>query len=471
MTSPFPRVKYNSSTRSFLSPSFAPSTSTMSSVIPRRPKRKSKSSLAVEKYTHSKKGKDGPTFQKKLVVFNCMGHDPPSHFTRKDKNIIMRGLLPEISVDLGEEAIRKEICDVIRNCKEHDMSLCSDTDFEFIDMNGKQASVPNYKHGYQFTGRAIKNLAGTGCVYVRLTMDFIVLSSDGSDSDLPKVNVTNRYTTSTQSEEDQGVGLDTPPSYCSDPSPPHYFSRLTSSPGPSREANPSSDPSHSKSTIFTPESSSHSTDNDILSNLVEMFPHVCGENVKFVYAESGSSATVTTDCLMDGPTLSSIRSVLRASRITMALADSPKIRLDADDDGEDWVSAAVTYYKSLQFEKHSEVRISLRGQPAVDTGGVRRQFFALVLGRVASEKYRLFEGPSDHLRPVFRMSNVSSGLLRVVGVMVAHSLLLDGQSFPYLSECCYYYLAGSIAKAISLVSENDLGEQVKSLVLEVILCS
>ena len=67
------------------------------------------------------------------------------------------------------------------------------------------------------------------------------------------------------------------------------------------------------------------------------------------------------------------------------------------------------------------------------------------------------------------MSNVSSGLMRCFGVMVAHSFILDGQGFPYLSECCYYNLSGCVDKAITLVSETDLGEQVKSLVQQVFI--
>ena len=114
------------------------------------------------------------------------------------------------------------------------------------------------------------------------------------------------------------------------------------------------------------------------------------------------------------------------------LSDSPRIKLDGDDDIDDWVSAAMAYYKSPQFDRHAELRISLRGQPAVDTGGVRRQFFTSVLEHLAlSEKCRLFEGPPDHIRPVFRMSNVSSGMMRIIGLMVAHSFILDGQGFPF----------------------------------------
>ena len=51
--------------------------------------------------------------------------------------------------------------------------------------------------------------------------------------------------------------------------------------------------------------------------------------------------------------------------------------------------------------------------------------------------------------------------------MVAHSFILDRIGFPYLSECCYYYLAGLVDKAITVVSESDLSKQVKGLVQQV----
>lgn len=79
----------------------------------------------------------------------------------------------------------------------------------------------------------------------------------------------------------------------------------------------------------------------------------------------------------------------------------------------------------------------------------------------------MFDGPANRLLPAFRMSNLSSGIFRVLGQMVAHSLILDGQGFPYLPECIYYYLAGLIDRAMTLVSDADLSEQVKTLVGEV----
>jgi hypothetical protein len=62
------------------------------------------------------------------------------------------------------------------------------------------------------------------------------------------------------------------------------------------------------------------------------------------------------------------------------------------------------------------------------------------------------------------MSNVSSGVMRT---MVGHSFIPDGQGFPYLSEACYYYLAGLVDKAITVISKEDLSGQVTSLVEEV----
>ena len=177
--SPLPTVSYDpkSRDRSFAS----------SSAIPSKMKRKGKFSVANEKYGEcSKKFKPGSAFQKKLVVFGYMGSNAPTQFTRKDSAIVMRGLLPDISVNAPEDDVRKEICEVIRGINEHDAHLCQPEYFEFIDMNGKNASVLNVKSGYSFTGKAVKNLAGTGCVYVRMTRE-LFSTYISSDDNSPKV--------------------------------------------------------------------------------------------------------------------------------------------------------------------------------------------------------------------------------------------------------------------------------------------
>ena len=51
--------------------------------------------------------------------------------------------------------------------------------------------------------------------------------------------------------------------------------------------------------------------------------------------------------------------------------------------------------------------------------------------------------------------------------MIGHRLVMDGYGFPYLSEHCYYYIAGYEDKALTCITLDDVGEQVKQLVTEV----
>ena len=76
-----------------------------------------------------------------------------------------------------------------------------------------------------------------------------------------------------------------------------------------------------------------------------------------------------------------------------------------------------TLYKGVKFDPKAEIRFSLKLQPAVDGGGVRRQVFAKVLKIAAfSDSFLLFEGPPDQQRPVFYISNLSSGMMKLWGL-------------------------------------------------------
>ena len=72
------------------------------------------------------------------------------------------------------------------------------------------------------------------------------------------------------------------------------------------------------------------------------------------------------------------------------------------------------------------------------------------------------------LQPVFKASILFSGVLSTVGTMIAHSLLLDGQGLPYLSEYCYYYhIAGCHNLVVTCVTVDDAGAKVKNIVEKV----
>ena len=205
-----------------------------------------------------------------------------------------------------------------------------------------------------------------------------------------------------------------------------------------------------------------------LARLIEIFPQLTYEQLKYVYSlPTRNKFDSSMVCLMEGPTLEALRS-LAVMQLVIPLNESPYIRVDADADDEEMVGAALSYYKHDRFNKAAYVRISMKHQPGIDTGGIRRQFFSVVFSDIAlSRSVQVFDGPINQLRPSFRASNLSSGLISTIGTMIGHSFLMDGYAFPYLSECCYYYIACYSDKALTCITIDDIGEQVKQLVEQV----
>ena len=121
------------------------------------------------------------------------------------------------------------------------------------------------------------------------------------------------------------------------------------------------------------DSASNCQDGDI-TKMIEMFPHLSEDQLKFLVDLSANSFSCAIDCALDGPSLESLRS-LAVRQLNVPLEESPRIRLDIDDSDQDWVEAALAFYKQNKFNKQARVRITIRGQPGIDTGGVRRQFF------------------------------------------------------------------------------------------------
>ncbi len=107
----------------------------------------------------------------------------------------------------------------------------------------------------------------------------------------------------------------------------------------------------------------------------------------------------------------------------------------------------------------------------MDTGGLRRQFFSIIFNKMANSftmmSRNIFEGPPNRLRPAHKASLLSSGMLKNVGTMVAHSILIDGQGFPFLADHCYYYIAGCYDHSVTCITEEDIGIRVKTVINEV----
>ena len=340
--------------------------------INRKPKRKAKFELTKS----VKKGRVSTAkFQKKLVVFKYMGLDPVEKFTRADKKIAMRGLLPPIPLESTEEDVRREICDVIRSSS--DFADCAINDFEFIDMSGKHASVPKCKAGFEWNGRAVKELAGSGCLYVRFTKFVGEASSGDSDSDLPQITVHTP-------KLDQKVIV-----VPDDPSPVHAPQQPTLSDRPSTSGStsqlehsfelPLESPNHECSSEGDSPIGSPALKiihekvdpKEEIEKLAEMFPNVADEQLQYVYHLPKSRRfDRAVECLVEGLSLEALRSLV-ATQLVIPLSESLCIRVDVDADEEEMVGAALAYYKHGRFNKEAPVRVNMRRQPGVDTGGVR----------------------------------------------------------------------------------------------------
>ena len=74
----------------------------------------------------------------------------------------------------------------------------------------------------------------------------------------------------------------------------------------------------------------------------------------------------------------------------------------------------------------------MRTQPAVDTGGLRRQFFTDVLHHFSHKDMKaMFVGPQERLRPNY--SSQVEPFMKILGTIIVHSLLQEGPGFPYFS--------------------------------------
>ena len=105
------------------------------------------------------------------------------------------------------------------------------------------------------------------------------------------------------------------------------------------------------------------------------------------------------------------------------------------------IGDAASYYKSTDFDPSCPLQISYTSQPAVDSGGVLRQFYSDLFEGLADGKLTvIFEGEPNRKVPSYRPNVVMSGLLEMLGKIISHSIAQGGPGFPFLAIPCYYYL-------------------------------
>lgn len=171
---------------------------------------------------------------------------------------------------------------------------------------------------------------------------------------------------------------------------------------------------------------------------------------------------ITMECLLSGPDLNNILKLM--SKVSKTY---PVVKVHIDQ-GETW-SDLVSFYKAPNVDiSKCHVRICLNDQPAIDTGGIRCQMYTSVLQQFSENlPYRFFDGPPNSLRPYYSAANRSSGIFKILGRIVGHSIFQDGIGFPYLSALCYWYMAAGEQAALQYLSPNDVGADCSNFICQV----
>ena len=131
-----------------------------------------------------------------------------------------------------------------------------------------------------------------------------------------------------------------------------------------------------------------------------------------------------------------------------------KLRVDEDDN----VNDAMAYYKKGDFDPRTPLRIIYNGQPArADSGGALRQFSTDRFTKLANT---YFAGEEKKV-PVYNSDILLCGIMKIIGIIIVHSLLQGRPGFPFLSKVVYWYVAtGNVDAVVEHLTVEDCANPV-----------
>lgn len=127
-----------------------------------------------------------------------------------------------------------------------------------------------------------------------------------------------------------------------------------------------------------------------------------------------------------------------------------------------WKTSLVFYKSTPKEHLYRQLSVMFEGlEDAIDAGALRLEFFGDLLRSVNNT---LFEGKPDHRVPLYSWENVY--LMKMGGIMIAHSLLQRGPGLPCLAPYVYeFILWGEKEQAAAYVTFEDLPETPQTEVL------
>ena len=102
---------------------------------------------------------------------------------------------------------------------------------------------------------------------------------------------------------------------------------------------------------------------------------------------------------------------------------------------------SLAYFKTRKFDYTARIKVTFEGEPAVDGGGVVREFFTILTRQLlsSSSHVRLFEGRHSHFLPLHNTDALRSNLFKVAARMVTASIIHGGPGFPVFPRVVYLY--------------------------------
>ena len=104
-------------------------------------------------------------------------------------------------------------------------------------------------------------------------------------------------------------------------------------------------------------------------------------------------------------------------------------------------SDCVAFFKQRSFDFKKPLKITFEGEPGIDGGGLRREFFTIAIRSMLSPSAtpRLFEGRNGRFLPMHNTDALRANLFKVAGRMVASSITQGGPGFPVFPLSVYSY--------------------------------
>ena len=161
----------------------------------------------------------------------------------------------------------------------------------------------------------------------------------------------------------------------------------------------------------------------------------------------------------------------RADARTLLLAHRMQILSDDDETDVKRITIrrrhilkdTMKYLRHTPWQSSQHLRVIFIGEPGIDDGGPRREFFRLLLTEVGNNN-NFFYGPPNRRVPNHNVLNLQNTSFFYLGQIIGLSLLHDGPCIQCLAPTTVQYILGSEEMpAIDDIPDIDIQKKMKSV--------